>query len=111
LVLIAGVSASVDERLHESAILRALGASRSTLLGAVAIEFAVMGALAGVLAILGSEAAGWALQTQMLDLKYQVQWLLWPTGIALGGGIIGVLGTFACRKVVAVPPLQVLREL
>ncbi|REJ67526.1 MAG: hypothetical protein DWQ28_06720, partial [Proteobacteria bacterium] len=84
LVLIAGVSSSVDERLHESAILRALGAGRATLLGAVAIEFAAMGALAGVLAIMGSEAAGWVLQTQMLELDYQVQWLLWPLGIILG---------------------------
>ena len=111
LVLIAGVSSSVDERLHESAILRALGAGRATLLGAVAIEFAAMGALAGVLAIMGSEAAGWVLQTQMLELDYQVQWLLWPLGIILGSLIIGSLGTYACRRVVSAPPLQVLREL
>ena len=99
LVLIAGVSSSVDERLHESAILRALGAGRATLLGAVAIEFAAMGALAGVLAIMGSEAAGWVLQTQMLELDYQIQWLLWPLGIILGSLIIGSLGTYACRRV------------
>ena len=111
LVLIAGVSASVDERLHESAILRALGAGQGTLLGAVAIEFATMGSLAGILAILGSEAAGWVLQTQMLDLEYQIQWVLWPTGIALGAVIIGSLGIYACRRVVSVPPLQVLRDL
>ena len=111
MVLIAGVSSSVDERLHESAILRALGAGRGTLLGAVAIEFATMGSLAGILAILGSETAGWVLQTQMLDLEYQIQWVLWPMGIALGAVIIGSLGTYACRRVVWVPPLQVLREL
>ena len=111
LVLIAGVSSSVDERLQESAILRALGAGRGTLLGAVAIEFATMGSLAGILAILGSETAGWVLQAQMLDLEYQIQWVLWPMGIALGAAIIGSLGTYACRRVVSVPPLQVLREL
>ena len=111
LVLIAGVSSSVDERLHESAILRALGAGRMTLLGAVAIEFAAMGALAGVLAIMGSESAGWVLQTQMLELDYQVQWMLWPLGVVLGAVIIGSLGTYACRRVVYAPPLQVLREL
>ena len=111
LVLIAGVSSSVDERLHESAILRALGAGRITLLGAVAIEFVAMGALAGVLAIMGSEAAGWVLQTQMLELDYQMQWLLWPLGIVMGALIIGCLGTYACRRVVYAPPLQVLREL
>ena len=91
--------------------MRALGAGRGTLLGAVAIEFATMGSLAGILAILGSEAAGWVLQTQMLDLEYQIQWVLWPMGIVLGAVIIGLLGTYACRRVVSVPPLQVLREL
>jgi len=111
LVLIAGVSSSVDERLHESAILRALGAGRMTLLGAVAIEFAAMGALAGVLAIMGSESAGWVIQTQMLELDYQFQWMLWPLGVVLGAVIIGSLGTYACRRVVYAPPLQVLREL
>ena len=109
LVLIAGVSSSVDERLHESAILRALGAGRATLLGAVAIEFAAMGALAGVLAIMGSEAAGWVLQTQMLELDYKFNGSL-ALGIILGSLIIGSLGTYACRRVVSAPR-WVLREL
>jgi len=32
-------------------------------------------------------------------------------GVALGALIIGSLGTYAYRRVVSVPPLQVLREL
>ena len=47
----------------------------------------------------------------MLELDYQVQWILWPMGIGLGAIIIGGLGTFACRRVVSAPPLKVLREL
>ena len=111
LVLIAGVTASVDERLHESAILRALGARRGRILGAIAIEFSMMGAIAGVLAVVGAELSGWLLQTQMLELDYQPGWILWPFGLVLGALVIGGLGTYTCRRVVSVPPIQVLREL
>lgn len=111
LVLIAGVQASVDVRLRESALLRALGASSGRLLGALWIEFTMLGAMAGLLAVLGAEAAAWGLQTQALDLRYEPSMQLWPLGIAAGGLVVGVLGVASCRKAVNVPPLAVLREL
>jgi putative ABC transport system permease protein len=111
MVLIAGVQASVDIRLRESALLRALGAKKSLLLGALLIEFATLGAFAGLLAILGAEMAAWALQTQALDLTYQASPWLWPWSIFAGVVLIGGLGVLSCRKAVAVPPLVVLREL
>ena len=111
LVLIAGVQASVDIRLRESALLRALGAKKSLLLGALLIEFATLGAFAGLLAVLGAEMAAWALQTQALDLTYQASPWLWPWSIFAGVCLIGGLGVLSCRKAVVAPPLVVLREL
>ncbi len=111
MVLIAGVQASVDIRLRESALLRALGAKKSLLLGALLIEFATLGAFAGLLAVLGAEMAAWALQTQALDLTYQASPWLWPWSIFAGVSLIGGLGVLSCRKAVAAPPLVVLREL
>lgn len=110
LVLIAGVQASVDVRLHESALLRALGARRGVLLGALGIEFGTLGACAGLLAVVGAEIAAWALQTLALDLVYQPTVWLWPLGLLTGMVIIGGLGTFSCRRAVTVPPLVVLRD-
>ncbi len=49
-VLLAAVQASRDERRYETAILRALGAGRSMLLGSTLAEFAGLGLLAGILA-------------------------------------------------------------
>ena len=110
LVLVAGVQASVDIRLRESALLRAMGAGRGLLLGSLVIEFAVLGGFAGLLAVLGAEVAAWALQTQALDLDYQATPLVWPLGIVAGVLVIGVLGLLSCRRAVVVPPLVVLRE-
>lgn len=110
LVLVAGVQSSVDTRLRESALLRALGAPRGLLLGALWIEFSVLGLFAGCLAIIGAEAAAWALQTQALELYYSPTPHLWPVGLATGVLIIGSVGVFSCRSAVNTPPLVVLRD-
>ena len=110
LVLVAGVQASVDIRLRESALLRALGAGKRLLLGSLVIEFAVLGGFAGLLAALGAEVAAWALQTLALDLVYQATPAVWPLGVLAGVLFIGTLGLISCRRAVVVPPLVVLRE-
>jgi putative ABC transport system permease protein len=111
LVLVAGVQASVDVRLRESALLRALGARSTRLVGALWIEFTTLGCLAGLLAVVGAEAAAWLLQTQALDLAYQPNPILWPAGVLVGGLTVGILGVLACRRAVQAPPLTVLRDL
>jgi putative ABC transport system permease protein len=111
LVLIAGVQASVDSRLYESAILRALGAGRHLILGGLVIEFAALGFFAGLLATIAAEVSVSILQTQVLDMSYTPHPVLWLVGPVVGVLIIGVLGVWNCRQVVSTPPLAVLREL
>ncbi len=111
LVLVAGIQASVDARLHEGALLRALGAKQGLLLGGLWVEFAVLGGLAALLALLGAEVAAWGLQTQALDLRYGPSFWLWLPAVAVGAVFIGAVGVWSCRHTVAVPPLRVLREI
>ena len=111
LVLIAGVQASVDERMRESAILRALGAGRGLILGGLAIEFAALGLFAGLLATFASEVSVYILQTQVLEMTYSPTPKVWPIGIFAGMLLIGGLGVFSCRKVVSSPPVALLRDL
>jgi putative ABC transport system permease protein len=111
LVLVAGVQASVDARMQESAILRAVGASRRLLLGGLLIEFATLGLFAGLLATAGSELSVYFLQTRVMEMTYTPTPWIWPVGIFTGSLLIGGLGVYSCRKVVSVPPLAVLREL
>ncbi|MEM1111802.1 MAG: FtsX-like permease family protein [Pseudomonadota bacterium] len=111
LVLIAGVQASVDGRMHESSVLRALGARRGLLLGGLAIEFAALGLFAGLLAVVGAELSVYILQRWAMDMSYSPSPWVWPFGLTFGAVLIGALGVISCRRVISSPPLAVLREL
>ncbi len=111
LVLIAGVQASVDGRMRESAILRALGAPRRLILGGLLIEFMAMGLFAGLLATVAAECSVFVLQTYVLDMQYAPSPWIWPLGVLAGMVLIGALGVYSCRSVVSTPPVAVLREL
>lgn len=110
LVLISGVRSSLDGRLRESALLRAVGARRGLVLGALWIEFLVLGGLAGLLAGVGAEVAAWGLQTQVFSMSWTPTPLMWALGPILGALIVGGLGVWSCRRVVNVPPVVILRE-
>ena len=111
LVLVAGVQASVDARMHESAILRALGARRQLILGGLLIEFATLGLFAGLLATVAAEFSVYILQSFVMDMSYAPTPWVWPVGILCGMLMIACLGVWSCRKVVSSPPLALLREL
>ena len=111
LVLVAGVQASVDDRMRESAILRALGARRRLILGGLCIEFASLGLFAGALAVIAAELSVYILQSQVMDMHYAPSPWVWALGTACGTVLVAVLGVFSCRAAVSSPPLRVLREL
>lgn len=110
LVLTAGVQATADTRLGESALLRALGAGRSHILGGVAIEFLALGLMAGLLAIIAAETAFWGLQRFVFELEYEPTPEFWLPTLGAAALLIGVLGLWNCRRVVSVAPATVLRE-
>ncbi|MES3024092.1 MAG: FtsX-like permease family protein [Pseudomonadota bacterium] len=109
LVLYVTLAASQDERIHQAALLRALGASRRQLARAQFIEYALIGGLAGLLAAAGASAAGWALARFVFKLDWQLSPLLLLAGL-LGGALCAVLGSWAgLREVLNRPPLVSLR--
>jgi putative ABC transport system permease protein len=110
LVLIASIQSSMDERLREYGLLRALGAARRRILGALVIEFAALGLFAGVLAAVGAEVTVFLLQEQVFELDGTIHPWVWAGGPALGVLLIGVIGTLSTRRVVDTPPAIVLRE-
>lgn len=108
-VLLAAVQASRDERLYESAMLRTLGASRRTVLTGVAVEFAMLGVLAGALAAAGASLAGYLLATGIFELEYTLSPALWLVGPTCGAVLVGLSGVLATRAVVTQAPVKTLR--
>jgi putative ABC transport system permease protein len=108
-VLLAAIQATRDERRYESAMLRTLGASRLTVLQGVAAEFTTLGLLAGALASVGASLAGYFLATEVFNLKYSFDPLIWLVGLGAGAVLVGVSGTLATRSVVNHPPVVTLR--
>jgi len=110
LVLGAALYATRAERIVETAILRALGASATQLRAALHLELALMGILAGLLAAAGATATAWALATTVFD--FPMTFPAWPWAVGVLAGITAFLtgGRLALRGVLRTPPLASLRE-
>ena len=67
-VLFAAVQSTIDERRFESAMLRALGVRRRTVLSGVLTEFAALGFAAGVLASAGASILAAVIADRLFDL-------------------------------------------
>ncbi|MDR6411256.1 UNVERIFIED_ORG: putative ABC transport system permease protein [Burkholderia sp. 1595] len=110
LVLYAALAGTRDERMRESALLRALGASHRQVRAVQVAEFAAVGTLAGLMAALGAQAIGWVLATRVFEFYLSFNpWLL-PAGIVAGVACAGLGGWLSLRHVLARPALQSLRD-
>ena len=111
LVLLSCVNASLDERFHENAILRTLGAGQKLIMTSLLIEFATIGFIAGLIATIGAEASLYYLQQEVFEQDFSFHYWVWPLGPLLGTLIIAGLGILSTRGVVRISPLNVLRRL
>ncbi len=111
LVLLACVTATLDERFCENAILRTLGAGRKLILSSLLIEFATIGLMAGIIATLGAEVSLSYLQTRVFQQEFTLHYWVWGAGPLIGMVVIGALGLMATRRVVNTSPLTVLRHI
>jgi putative ABC transport system permease protein len=110
LVLYAALLATQDERTHEAAVMRALGASRAQVLSAQRAEFAVLGTIAGLLGSAGATAIGWTLATRVFELDFAWSGWIWIAGPALGLVSVVLNAWAGARAALGRPPLAALRE-
>ena len=110
LVLLSCVNATLDERFHENAILRTLGAGKRLILTSLFIEFSTIGVIAGLIATLGAEGSLYYLQEEVFEQDFFFHYWVWIAGPVLGMLVIAALGVNSTRKVVNISPLNVLRR-
>lgn len=111
IVMATALQATHDERAHELAILRTLGARNRQLRAALLAEFATLGAVAGVLGALGALGVAAVTSIKVLNVEFH------PTlgAFALGAlaSLLGVVlaGWLGTRRVMRAAPLASLRAL
>ncbi|MCB1925798.1 MAG: FtsX-like permease family protein [Gammaproteobacteria bacterium] len=110
LVTAAAAEVSRDERAREVAVMRTLGMSRRRLLGAVLIEFGVLGLVSGVLAAALAAITGYLVATELFDLPGRIAAAVWWLGVGGGTLVVALVGWLATRRLVGIPPIQVLNS-
>jgi putative ABC transport system permease protein len=110
-VMYAALEATHDEREYEIAILRTLGARNRQLRSALAAEFAMLGAVAGVVAGFGAAVISWLLGRFVFHLPYEPAWLVLPAGVCAGVFGITLAGLAGTARNLRAPALQSLRAL
>ena len=109
-VMTAAVSSTRYRRLYESAILKAIGGTRRVVLASFAVEFALIGGLAGLIGVGLASALSWAILHFFLDLAWTVQPLVLGWGLLATVGLAVAVGFLSTFKILGEPPLAVLRQ-
>ena len=110
LVLIAQTEAGMATRQRELAVLRTFGGSGWLLKMATGLEFALLGAIAGLLAVIVAEFALYLLKTQVFELNVYMHWPWWGLAPISGGLIVALLGVWRCRQLLTKNCRQLLQQ-
>lgn len=108
-VLIGAAATGERARTYEAAVLKTLGASRAQILGSFALRAALLGLVAGLVALAAGIAGGWAVTVFMMESDFVPIWnsalaiIIGGVGATLTAGLVFALRPLAAR------PAQVLR--
>lgn len=111
IVLIAALRATQSERIYDAVILKTLGAPRRLIASAVAIEFAALGACAGLIGGLGAGFGGWIIARKVLHIDYTLQPAVIGWGMLAGLTGIVAVGLYAVISALREPVSSALRKL
>jgi putative ABC transport system permease protein len=110
-VLVGAIATSQFHRIRESVLLKTLGASKRQIRQIFSTEYAALGTLAGFTGVLLSGVAGWILIRFFFGFTFRVPGLplvgIWLSAVA----VTTAVGLASSRKVLAKPPLAVIREI
>lgn len=95
LILTSSAAATALRRGREVALLKTLGATRLDIALVFGVEYAIVGAMAGLLGATGAVAVSWVVVTELMRLDW-----LWQPGLLLAG-VVGAAVLFACTGVAA----------
>lgn len=111
LVLAAALAASAQQRRHEAALLRTLGAQRRQLRMAALCEFLVLGLIAALTASIGAAGAGTWLGHAIFRMEQvPLPWMQLAGTSLLAALVVTLLGLAGTRSILRTPPMALLRS-
>jgi putative ABC transport system permease protein len=109
LILIGAVAMTKFQRLREVALLKTLGASSRVVATLLAIEYGLLGVLAGAVGAVAAWALSWVISQRVLHVAWQPEPVTTLVAILLTAGLVGLVGVVASVDVLRRKPLAVLR--
>jgi putative ABC transport system permease protein len=109
LILAGAVAMTKFQRVYEAAILRTLGASTRTLAAMLALEYGVLGLLAGLVGAGGAMALTWGVSRHVFDIPWRPAPGLAAVGALVTTLLVGIVGVTSSYDVLRRKPLGTLR--
>jgi putative ABC transport system permease protein len=110
LVMAAALTATRYRRLYESVILKALGATRGLIARAFAVEYVLLGAVAGLIGLILGSVLSWALLRYVFDLSWSIHPRVLGIGLLLTMVLTLIVGFASTYRILGQRPLAVLRH-
>ncbi len=109
-VMAAALAATRYRRLYESVILKALGATRGLIARAFAIEYVLLGAVAGLIGLALGSVLSWAVLQYVFDLPWSIHPRVLGIGLLLTMLLTLIVGFASTFRILGQRPLAVLRH-
>ena len=110
LVMAAALAATRYRRLYESVILKALGATRGLIARAFAMEYLLLGAVAGLIGLALGSVLSWVVLRYVFDLPWNIHPRVLGIGLLLTTLLTLIVGFASTYRILGQRPLAVLRH-
>ncbi|HET7274907.1 MAG TPA: FtsX-like permease family protein [Longimicrobiaceae bacterium] len=109
-VLLGAIATSRIQRVRESVLLKAIGATRRQIGAIMATEYLLLGTLSAIIGSGLALLAGWALARWLFEVDFGIPLGSLSLLLALTGALALGVGLWASREVFASTPLEAIRE-
>ena len=109
LILVGAVSMTKFQRVYEAAVLKTLGATTRHIVAMLAIEYGLLGLLAGFIGAAGAVGLSWAVSRWALDVPWHLVAWVPASGVLASAALVSAVGILASADVLRRRPLATLR--
>jgi putative ABC transport system permease protein len=110
-VLIGAIAAARATRTYDAVILKVLGATKGQVLALQAMEYLLLSAITGIVALAIGTGAGWYVITQIFGFEWLPDWGVVLATLAVGASVTTAVGLASSLPVLRARPAAALREL